>query len=88
VFVCQYEVFFSGTNDQRIGRFLLLLDFLGVKRFGKLPPEQVASAFKKVLYFIDPGRQKMNYEDSMRHQVINYDELRKHYEAWTMISYS
>ena len=37
VFVCQYEVCFSGTQTDRICRFLMLLDFLGVKRFKNRP---------------------------------------------------
>jgi hypothetical protein len=88
VFVCQYEVFFSGTQTERIGRFLMLLDFLGVTRFGKLEPEAMEVAFKKVLHYVDPTKQKMNDQDSAQRQVTNYHELRARYEVWTMASYA
>jgi hypothetical protein len=88
VFVCQYEIFFSGTQTERIGRFLMLLDFLGVTRFGKLPPEAKDIAFRKVLHYVDPAKQKMNGQTSTQHRVANHEELRARYEAWTMTSYS
>jgi hypothetical protein len=86
VFVCQYEVFFSGTQTERIGRFLVLLDFLGVTRFGRLPPEAKDIAFRKVLHYVDPAKQKMSSQTSTQDQLTNYEELRARYEVWTMTS--
>jgi hypothetical protein len=88
VFTCQYEVFFSGTQSERIGRFLMLLDFLGVTRFGKLTPELRDAAFKKVLHYVDPAKQKMNDRESAQRQLTNYEDLRARYEVWTTTSYS
>lgn len=87
VFVCQYEVFFSGDQTERIGRFLVLLDFLGVTRFGKLAPAEMEAAFKKVLHYVDPGKQKMNDAQSAQRRITNYAELQARYEVWTMASY-